>query len=367
MKLKILLLLVQLILFTNEIYGNVDSRLVYVSNTYDSPSLGKGTLVFDVEASSDTGDVLISYYGNSIKLDANFSGQNPLVSFSDQFFSTPDYSVTQEYINTNIKFVYDIDSAGTRKTLISNWTKIVRISIEYDMANVTTSLSWNNSLYAYMVTNEDSLIIVGNREDIPAELTNVPLPVELTGFNAKLVAGNSAKLDWQTATEVNNYGFEVERSNVKNQTSNEMEWEKIGFVEGAGNSNSPKIYSFVDNNLLGGSRFAYRLKQIDVDGSYTYSGEVEINVVPTKYELYQNYPNPFNPTTIIRFTLKKPEKVNIKIFNSLGQEIETLVNKNFSAGTHEINFNPDYLSSGIYIYRLQAGKFKEVRKMILLR
>ena len=123
-----------------------------------------------------------------------------------------------------------------------------------------------------------------------------PLPVELSSFSASII-GSAVKLNWRTETEVNNYGFEIQKSqmsNVKSQT----EWETIGFVEGYGNSNSPKDYSFTDASVVSGT-YSYRLKQIDIDGQFEYSKIIEVNLgAPKKYELAQNFPNPFNPNTV---------------------------------------------------------------------
>ena len=119
------------------------------------------------------------------------------------------------------------------------------------------------------------------------------LPVELTSFTA-CVIGNAVKLSWETETEVNNYGFEVERS--KKFDARSETWEKIGFVNGNGNSNSPKSYFYEDKNVTAG-KYSYRLKQIDNDGQFEYSKTIEVNItLPAKFELSQNYPNPFNPT-----------------------------------------------------------------------
>ena len=134
-------------------------------------------------------------------------------------------------------------------------------------------------------------------------ITDSALPVELSYFTAKVLKSAGIKLDWQTKTEVNNYGFEIERSQMS-EVKSQTEWTKRGFVEGNGNSNSPKDYSFVDNNAQYGN-YAYRLKQIDSDGKYEYSKIIEVDAgnIPNGFVLEQNYPNPFNPTTTIKFAL----------------------------------------------------------------
>ncbi len=171
----------------------------------------------------------------------------------------------------------------------------------------------------------------------------------------------SIELNWKTATEVNNYGFDVERK-ITNS-----DWSKIGFVEGHGNSNSPKQYSFTDKNLIGGSLFKYRLKQIDNDGTYEYSDEIEVEIIPTEFALYQNYPNPFNPNTKIRYQLPQESEVIIKIYDILGSEVITLLNEKKEPGVYEVDFNASQLSSGTYIYRLVAGSFVVTRKMLLMK
>jgi adhesin HecA-like repeat protein len=187
-----------------------------------------------------------------------------------------------------------------------------------------------------------------------------PTPVELASFNAK-VRNNAVQLFWKTATEVDNYGFEIQRS-LDSKT-----WDKIGFVNGHGNSNSPKEYSFEDSKLSNNSSYQYRLKQVDNDGSFSYSNSVSVSIdqMPANFTLFQNYPNPFNPTTVIKYAIAEESFVTIKVYNIIGSEIATLVNENLSAGSYEYNFNASSLSSGAYIYKIQAGGFSETRKMIL--
>ncbi|MCP5064584.1 MAG: T9SS type A sorting domain-containing protein [Ignavibacteriae bacterium] len=201
-------------------------------------------------------------------------------------------------------------------------------------------------------------------------LNSDPLPVELSSFSATNQKGNAVNLQWETATEVNNYGFEVERS-LKVEETEETEWEKISFVDGSGNSNSQKSYSFLDKNPVGGTKFSYRLKQIDIDGTFEYSNLVEIEVLPTEYELYQNYPNPFNPSTKIKFSLPEDAKVAVDIYNMLGQRVMTLFNKNMKAGYHQVLFDTqsagNQLASGVYIYTISTKNFSSVKKMMLLK
>ncbi len=197
----------------------------------------------------------------------------------------------------------------------------------------------------------------------PGSVSNVPLPVELSSFTAA-VKSNAVNLTWQTATEVNNYGFNVER----NAVSLYSDWQTIGFVEGHGNSNSPKDYSFVDNKISVAGKYYYRLKQIDRDGSFKYSEQTEATVdKPTKYELSQSYPNPFNPSTTIRFSIPEESLVKLIVHNTLGQEVKTLVNEKKQPGYYEVTFDGSEVASGVYFYRLETGKFVEVRKMLLLK
>ncbi len=191
------------------------------------------------------------------------------------------------------------------------------------------------------------------------------LPVELSSFSV-VTLNNGVKLNWQTETEVNNYGFEIERKAGSLQSS-VGNWVNIGFVNGSGNSNSPKNYSYQDMNVTSG-KYSYRLKQIDNDGKYEYSKVIEVNLNgPGKFSLSQNYPNPFNPTTTISFNIPEASNVRLTLYNILGQEIKTLVNESKEAGVHTVNFNASDLNSGLYIYKLEANGLTQTRKMTLVK
>ncbi|MDY0083182.1 MAG: T9SS type A sorting domain-containing protein [Ignavibacteriaceae bacterium] len=144
-------------------------------------------------------------------------------------------------------------------------------------------------------------------------------------------------------------------------------WEKIGFVNGHGNSNSPKEYYFEDKNIQSGN-YAYRLKQIDNDGRYEYSKIIEVGSgVPKEFNLSQNYPNPFNPSTKIKFSIPTETKVVLGVYNALGEQVAEVVNSIIQEGYHEVVFDAGSLPSGIYFYKIHADKFVNVKKMILLK
>jgi len=193
-----------------------------------------------------------------------------------------------------------------------------------------------------------------------------PLPVELTSFTAVSQLGKVI-LNWSTATEINNLGFEIERKINNNETNGD--WILVGFREGYGTTTEPREYSFVDDiSGTAANSLSYRLKQIDFDGSYEYSDEVLVgNPAPLDFALHQNYPNPFNPATTITFGVAVKSKISLKVFNSIGEQIAQLVNEEKLAGSYDLGFNATNLPSGVYFYRLQAGDFIQTKKMILLK
>ena len=192
-----------------------------------------------------------------------------------------------------------------------------------------------------------------------------PLPVELTSFTAS-TEKNGVTLSWKTATETNNYGFEIQRSAVSPQQSDNM-WSKIGFVEGNGTTNAPKSYSFTDKSANG--KILYRLKQIDRDGKFEYSQTVEVSAAaaPKEFALKQNYPNPFNPTTAISYQLSVNGYTSLKVYDAIGREVATLVNEVKEAGTYTAQFDGARFSSGIYFAKLTSDRKTQMKKLLLLK
>ncbi len=255
---------------------------------------------------------------------------------------------------------YSADSSDFGKSVTTD--NVGNVYLTGDFMSPTLTLG------DYTLTN------FGNNNIFIAKYGDTPVPVELTSFSAELL-GSHVILSWQTATEVNNYGFEVERCVLKE--INNDQWEILGFVQGHGNSNSPKYYEYTDENILA-EQLEYRLKQIDTDGTFKYyykTAKVDARsitdfeeiILPTEFVLNQNYPNPFNPITELTYSIPKKEHVQIKIFDLLGNEIITLVNEQKQSGDYKVEFNATYLSSGIYLCKIISGNYIETKKMVLLK
>jgi DNA-binding beta-propeller fold protein YncE len=213
--------------------------------------------------------------------------------------------------------------------------------------------------YALSVDASGNLYVADRNNNRVLRFNIGTLPVELISFTAK-PASIGVLLAWQTATEKNNAGFDIERS------TDNAAFSKIAFVHGNGTTTQSHSYSFTDITASG--KVFYRLKQTDYDGTSQYSKTVEVIAgTPTAFLLNQNYPNPFNPSTTISYTLPQAEQVTLKVYDVLGHEVATLVNEIKAAGNYTAMFNADKFSSGIYFYKLQAGNFAETKKMMLVK
>jgi len=193
---------------------------------------------------------------------------------------------------------------------------------------------------------------------------NQIVPVELTSFTAN-ADGNSVQLNWSTASELNNAGFEIQRKSPADQ-----DWIVIGFEEGKGTTTETQNYTYLDDvTYLEKGGINYRLKQIDFVGTYSYSEivDVEISPKPNHFELRQNYPNPFNPSTIISFGVPVSSQVILRVYNTLGEEVAELVNQNLGAGLYNFNFDASKLPSGMYVYTLQTGEQLISKKMTFIK
>jgi hypothetical protein len=224
--------------------------------------------------------------------------------------------------------------------------------------NVISELLKNRLYFNVHSTDHGSGEIRGQIEF--SNIVSGNIPVELTSFSAYINEKN-VLLNWTTATETNNLGFEIEK-----QIGNV--WQKIGFVKGKGTSSELHSYSFTEKNV-GNGKYSYRLKQIDFDGSFEYSNVISINIgTPLSFRMSQNYPNPFNPSTIINFQIPEKTNVSLKVYDILGREVITLLNEVKEPGIYNINFNAAGFSSGVYIYKLSTGNGNiSVKKMTLIK
>lgn len=252
-------------------------------------------------------------------------------------------------------------------------------------AFINDTVSWRFNFTASNSVSWDTIYSVAqsvNNDSIPSSIDRwnfgpkfpvriiPPVPVELTSFTATS-SGKNVFLNWTTGSEINNKGFEVLRRPSGNNPGSD--WTAVGFVDGKGTTSQPQSYSFIDKNITAG-KFSYKLKQIDFDGKYKFSNETEISVLLTDFRLHQNFPNPFNPSTKISWELSTPAFVKLKIYNSVGEEVATLLSEYQDAGLHSTSFEAAAdLSSGIYLCSIEIQPAENtpainfVNKMVLLR
>ena len=252
-------------------------------------------------------------------------------------------------------------------TVSGAWGTIIPNQLPNGIRRIERRVFGTGEIFEVVNTDEDGVWPSGANTVnpsvglIPIEIkdTDGPVPVELTSFSANIIEGK-VQLEWTTATETNNLGFEVQRKDKQS-------FVKIGFVPGKINSTSIQNYSYVDDNAVNG-KYSYRIKQIDLDGSSNYSDVVEVDLsLPVEFSLSQNYPNPFNPSTTISYQIGKQSLVTLVVYNILGKEVATLVNEVKSPGAYNLKFDGTNLSSGIYFYKLTADGFTSTKKFTLMK
>ncbi len=298
--------------------------------TYDNTALTYVSGAYDNYNSTQT-----TYSGGS-------AGYNSTITLPD---------VNKVSMNIELGFTSD----GNGQALPNAFTDVATFQFTINDQSATANLSWDTiDLFNGPGQRYTTGTFTGSNET---------LPVELVSFTAVL-AGVDAQLSWATASETNNAGFEIERADGVGGA-----FETIGFVEGSGTTLEARQYHFADTALpFEAARVRYRLRQLDYDGAFEYSPVVALEAgVPERVQLHGNFPNPFNPETVIRYELPVSGLVQIHVYDALGRQIMTLVDGSLQAGRHEVRFNAHDLPSGIYFYRMQAGNFHEVRRMLLVK
>ena len=303
-----------------------------------------------------TNNRLIAVGGNQENYPTLSYSDNDGVTWHDTELNTRGSFTRAELKNQNIGFAcgnFSLSEGGYNNMIYQTtdggitWQEIYN---QYNSSSILRDIS--------IINNQ--AFIVASHQIIRMTMDN-PLPVELSSFSAS-VNNQNVTLKWSTASEINNSGFEIERS------AHNSEWATIGSVQGYGTITSPKDYLYTDRELNTGD-YKYRLKQIDYNGNYEYfdlQNEVVIGT-PKQYNLSQNYPNPFNPVTKITYSIPSDGVVTLTVFDIAGKEITTLVNKYQTAGYYSVDFNASALSSGVYFYRFQTRDYKETKKMTLIK
>lgn len=323
-------------------------------------------------------DAIISSDNQSLMMWTDFRNNN-FGSFVGYF---PDFAMTvapnsviipnsggQEIVTVSVPGVKLYSSDAVFTATVSPTPPNGNITLDFPSGNTISSFpgsiplsiqtSGNVTLGSYTITIQGT----GPGGAPPVHRRTITLdvivPVELTSF-AAASDKNDVILTWNTATELNNQGFEIQRKITG-------EFERVGFVEGKGTTTEAQNYLFRDKDLLSGN-YTYRLKQTDFDGSFAYSDEVEIEISqPNVFYLGQNYPNPFNPSTNIKYSIPADGNVTLKIYDILGEEVSTLVNEFQQAGTFDVVFDGSNLSSGVYYYQLTSGELTSTKKMMLTK
>jgi photosystem II stability/assembly factor-like uncharacterized protein len=339
--------------FINENTGFVaGSRVLKTTNggvSWITSEINSGIIINAVSFSDENHGAMA---GNTGEGSIIFLTTNGGVSWEYDFFSSQDmYGIYRSGINDIFAAGGGKNGEGSRGEIHHSTDGGNTWTLQYISVHRFFGLSFLNSQYGYVVGEEGTILWTNNGG----------VPVELISFTAS-VNDKDILLTWETATEINNKGFEVERK------SSGSEYKPINFIPGNGTTTDPKIYQYMDKNVFAGI-YTYRLKQVDFDGNFAYSNEIKVNMntVPDKFTLHQSYPNPFNPVTRIKFEIPSKQMVELKVYDLLGREAAVLTKEELSPGIYERDWDASGYSSGIYYYRITAGTFNETRKMILVK
>jgi lysophospholipase L1-like esterase len=336
-----------------------------------------------------TPDIILLHIGTN-QLDSSTADLQDLLNYIDDFEDTTNtriwiilakiinrvpYSLTTTIYNNNIQKMAE--------QRIKNGDDIKLVDMENNAGIVykidTVAPYINGDLYDGIHPNKSGYTKMANLFfDTLQVLLNKIIPVELVSFSS-VSKEDSVVLSWQTALELNNSGFFVERS------SGGGAWDELGFVNGSGTTHHIQNYSFTDDSLPASNTYEYRLKQVDSNGKFEYLGSLYVNVkvttaldnygagTPKQFSLEQNYPNPFNPSTVIKYNVAEESRINLSIYNILGERIATLVNETQKPGIYEKTWTANNLASGVYFYILNAASvtgqhsYHFSKKMMLLK
>ncbi len=343
----------------NQLYKSTDGGVTFTNKTNGLPNKYISSIYVHPD-DAQTVYVTLSGFGGS-KVYKSTDGAEHWTSISGNLPDTP----------VNDIYVYTEDASNPKTYFVAT-----DIGVFYTQNDGTVWTEITNGLPNTVILHLDyapttKMLRAGTHgRGVFEAFIDFTVPVELANFSSHII-DKTVMLNWQTATETNNSGFQIERK-LKNEA-----WESIAFIAGSGTTTEVKSYTFTDDlsNFNYQGRILYRLKQIDFNGSYEYSDIVfaDVNFFPTEITISQNYPNPFNPSTKIKYTLNGDSKVKLTIYNSVGQQIATLVDEQLSAGNYEIEWNAENFASGIYFYFFDVRdadnqkSIREIKKIVLMK
>jgi hypothetical protein len=339
-----------------------------VDGQFSQLYLGNGRFVvgvlLKVDVAAGLGQATLEFTFNNSSLTypaSPISGSD----YSPATFGPPRYSVSVTRPLANKVSISIVYASGGTMSVSASWTTAIVIIFSVANPQGNSDLAWvtNQCLAADMVTPWTVGTFTG--------LNVSPLPITLSSFTASHAGGTNVLLTWHTLSEIDNLGFDVERSLSATGTFDAIPG---SFTPGHGTTVDPHDYSYTDTTT-GGKDWWYRLKQTDRSGGVNYSEATQAMVtalaeeiaMPTAFGLDQNYPNPFNPSTSIRYALPQGAHVTLIVYNVLGQEVAKLADDVQAAGYHTVTFDASSLGSGVYLYRLVAGKEVFLKKMLLVK
>jgi hypothetical protein len=290
------------------------------------------------------------------------------LNFSGGLYSAATLTaVTGNRVSINIEY---LGASGNGTTVPASYIDIARIRFTTKKVSGHSSLAWRtgqpNTNVSVFKDDNATLVAPGTLFG----LDNSPLPIQLSSFVASVASAGHAGLRWTTLSEINNYGFEVQKAADKSAAFQSISG---SFTAGNGTTTVKHDYSYVDNSYATGN--VYRLKQLDLDGTLHFSDAadplavtgVSVKALPTEYSLSQNYPNPFNPSTVIDYVIPRTTFVTLEVFDILGRAVRTLASGEQGFGPHSVRFDGTGLSSGVYFYRLRADGQVQSKKLMILR
>ena len=326
------------------------------------------------DGTSRMGSILVYNNYNTLAFGVSVaSSGNATVTKNATMFGTS-YAQNPTNDNTASRFAYSwtyLGGTGSGVVIPSTGDGILAFTVQINIidTNQHAGLTYEQSLMEGEEYKDEEITpwpVVD-----ASDFLDPPLPIQLSSFTGVSLSDGHVRLDWTTLSEINNYGFEVQR---KMATEENFLTLTQSFIPGHGTTNEPHSYSFIDSTATP-SHWNYRLKLIDLDGAVHYTDPIAVNVLtavadvptPAEFTLNQNYPNPFNPSTLIRYALPTASHVTLGVYSALGQLVTQLVNGQQQAGYHEARFSGEGLASGAYFCRIQAGDFVATRKLLMLK